>query len=70
MNLLSKPELRKGDGIVEVISTLALTGSTQLFILFLSVGLCTPLVPDMEGAIADWHFLVIFGLFVVFDDMI
>lgn len=57
------------DGVVELLSTVTLTMVTQPFILFFSAYLCGVLLPEYQDAITQWHFGVLFVLFLVFDDM-
>lgn len=59
----------KGDGIVELIGTLAITLFTQPKILLLSYALGLTLVPQYQNALATIPWWAGFLLFIIFDDM-
>ena len=59
----------KGDGIVELIGSLALIIFTQPFIVGLGMGLMAFIAPEARDMLKAWPFLAVFGLFVIFDDM-
>ena len=65
----SKEHQAKGDGFVELVSTVVLTGVTQPTILLLAFGGMSLILPGLEGVIGDWPFWALFGLFLIFDDM-
>lgn len=65
----NKPHAKKGDGIVELVSTLSLTLLTQPLILLAAMGLGALVIPQYAGVLESWPFWAVFGLFLVFDDM-
>lgn len=65
----SKSEQVKSDGIVEIVSTLALLLFTSPKILVLAYGICLALLPQYQNALADINVLLGFGLFLLLDDM-
>jgi len=68
-SFFAKPGQIKGDGIVEVIGTIILTGFTQPFIMWLAFSACLVVIPEARGVIEHWPFLALFALFLIFDDM-
>jgi sterol desaturase/sphingolipid hydroxylase (fatty acid hydroxylase superfamily) len=68
-SFFSKKGQIKGDGLVEVIGTIVLTGFTQPFIMALAFAAGLAIMPEARGIIADWPFLALFALFLIFDDM-
>lgn len=68
-NFFKKQGQVKGDGLVEVIGTLMLTLVTQPLVAAAGFALAAILAPNAGGMIADWPFLAVFALFLVFDDM-
>ena len=67
--LFSKSEQTRDDGIVEVVSMIALMTVTQPMILFLSMGLMAVIAPQWAGALSDIPLLAAIALFLVLDDM-
>jgi len=65
----SKKEQKPGDGWVEILSSLALILFTQPFVLFCGALLAKTIAPNASGILESWHFLAVFGLFLIFDDM-
>ena len=65
----TKQEQKQGDGLVEILSSLALILFTQPLVLFCGALLAKTLAPDAAGVLESWHFLAVFGLFLIFDDM-
>ncbi len=65
----SKPGQTRDDGIVEIVSTSALALFTQPFVLFCGGALAALLAPQSQGMLNDWHFMAVFGLFLIFDDL-
>jgi len=59
----------KGDGWVDLISTLMLTIITQPAVVIAGGFLVYLIAPDAEGILNSWHWLAVFGLFLIFDDM-
>ncbi|TDF41492.1 fatty acid hydroxylase family protein [Alteromonadaceae bacterium M269] len=59
----------RDDAIVEFSSTAMLTLFTQPIVLFSGAYLASLVTPNSQNMMADWHFLAIFGLFLVFDDL-
>jgi len=59
----------KGDGWVDLLSTLMLTGVTQPAVLFMGAFLATLIVPQYADVLKSWHWLPVLGLFLIFDDM-
>lgn len=68
-NFFNKPDQKRGDGIVELVSTLALLVFTQPVVLLASAFLISKIFPTLGGVIADWPLLAKFALLIVFDDM-
>ncbi|MBT8471979.1 MAG: sterol desaturase family protein [Marinicaulis sp.] len=68
-NFFKKPGARKGDGIVEVLSTATLTLFTQPFVLASGFALGALVMPGMSDVLKSWPFWAVFGLFLIFDDM-
>lgn len=64
-----KKGLKKGDGWVELIGTVLLTGFTQPAIMFLVYAAGLAFLPQYESALSGLPFWAGFLLFVVFDDM-
>lgn len=60
---------KKGDGVVEVASSLLLVLFTQPLVLLMGAGLAALLVPEQQGVLSTWPFVAVLGLFLVFDDM-
>ncbi len=68
-NLFKKPEGKKGDGLVEFLSTVVLLGLTQPFILASAAFLLAAVLPQYAGSLNGLNVFLAFALFVVFDDM-
>ena len=66
----AKPNQKKGDGWVELLSTLMLTIFTQPLVLFLAAGVCAVIIPQYAGALSDINIFAAIALFLVFDDML
>lgn len=59
----------RGDGIVELVSTLTLMLFTQPFVLASGFAVAAFAAPDAAGMLKTWPFLGVFALFLIFDDM-
>jgi len=68
-NLFHKPEQTRDDGVVEVVSTVLLTGLIQPAIVFTGGALLAYWVPHWRGALADLNVFAAIALFLVCDDM-
>ncbi len=66
----AKPNQKKGDGSVELISTLALTVFTQPLVLFLAGVICAVIIPQYAGALSGLNIFAAIALFLIFDDML
>ena len=64
-----KAEQVKGDGWVDLLSTLMLTLVTQPAVVFAGGFLAYFLFPGGADVLKSWHWLPVFGLFLIFDDM-
>ncbi|MGJ8670102.1 MAG: sterol desaturase family protein [Oceanococcus sp.] len=67
--LLHKPEQRRKDVIVELISSAVLVAFTQPMILLCSGLLMAHNFPGLENSLADQSLLLQFGLLLILDDM-
>ncbi len=65
----SKPNQKKSDGIVEVITTLALVLFTQPLVLGMGIGLGALLFPEQADVLKTWPIWSVVLLFLIFDDM-
>lgn len=65
----SKENQTRDDAIVEVVGTLMLTIITQPLILLAGFTVASLLAPNSASMLENWHFLGVFGLFLIFDDM-
>ena len=65
----NKAEQVKGDGWVDLISTLMLTLITQPAVVFAGGLLAYLVFPEGQDVLKSWHWLPVFGLFLIFDDM-
>ncbi|GGZ96378.1 fatty acid hydroxylase [Arenicella chitinivorans] len=65
-----KPGQTRSDALVESISTGVLMFITQPLAIAGGMGVAALLAPDWHNAIANWHWLAVFGLFLIFDDML
>ena len=68
-DLFNKKEQRSGDGIVEIVSALALLVFTQPIVLFGGGFLASVIAPQSEDVLASMPFVVPLLLLLVFDDM-
>jgi len=68
-DLFRKPTGKKGDGIVETVSTLSLLFITQPFILFAAYFLMSRALPQYQDALININVFAGFALLLVFDDM-
>ena len=66
---LKKPNQVRGDVAVEVISTTTLSLIIQPVVLAGGLLLGALLFPGSAGVLKEWHFLAVFGLFLLFDDL-
>jgi len=66
----SKPGQTRSDAIVEVISTGMLVLAVVPLVLASGKKLASLVVPDAAGILAGWPFWAVFGLFLIFDDMV
>ena len=64
-----KAEQVKGDGWVDLISTLMLTLVTQPLVVGSGILVGAFLAPSQADMLKIWHWLAVFGLFLIFDDM-
>ena len=64
-----KHQQTKDDAIVEVIGTLMLTIVTQPLVILGGFTIASFIAPSAEGLMESWHFLSVFCLFLVFDDL-
>lgn len=64
-----KPHQKPGDGTVELVSTGTLSLLIQPMVLAGGLLLGHQLFPDYEGVLNNWHFIAVFGLFLLFDDL-
>lgn len=65
----SKPNAKKGDAVVEIIGTLMLTIVTQPLVVAGGFWVASLLAPNAQDMLTSWHFLSVFALFLIFDDM-
>ncbi len=66
----SKNAQKKGDGWVELISTIALTGFTQPFVLGMAYAACLAIIPQYQDALKGLNIFAALALFLIFDDML
>ena len=66
---LRKSGQQKGDGLVELVSTILLLLVTQPLILSMAYQLGAWLLPDQKNMLVDWSFPAVFCLFLLFDDL-
>lgn len=66
---IKRPGQTRADAIVEIVSTAALFGLTQPFVLFASVAMMGWLFPDAIGSWSGLPIIAQIGLFLIFDDM-
>ncbi|MGI9323719.1 MAG: sterol desaturase family protein, partial [Pseudomonadales bacterium] len=66
---LRKPNQKTGDGTVEIVSTATLSLLIQPMVLAGGLLLGAMLFPNSAGVLSDWHFVSVFALFLVFDDL-
>ena len=59
----------KGDGIVELFSTLMLTMITQPLVVAGGFAIGAAIAPESQDMLKTWPVLAVFGLFLIFDDM-
>ena len=59
----------KGDGWVDLISTLMLTIITQPIVVAGGFAAAALLAPQQADVLKNWPWLAVFGLFLIFDDM-
>ena len=65
----SKPNQKVGDGTVEIVSTATLSLIIQPMVLAAGLILGALIFPNSAGILDSWHFLAVFGLFLIFDDL-
>ena len=65
----SKKGEKPSDAPVEIITTVILLFFMQPFVVASGYALTSQLFPQAQDVIADWHFLAIFGLLLIFDDL-
>ncbi|MEL6123536.1 MAG: sterol desaturase family protein [Bacteroidota bacterium] len=68
-NFFSKPEQRRGDGLVELASALILIGVTQPLVLFLGGGLASIAAPHAADSWSNINIVWGVLLFLILDDM-
>jgi len=66
---LHKRGQTQDDAWVEVIGGLLLLIVTQPLVLFVGAALAAYVAPELEGLLATWPALAVFGLFIIFDDL-
>ena len=64
-----KPGEKPSDAPVEIITAVILLFFMQPFVVASGYSITGQLFPEAQDIIADWHFLAIFGLLLVFDDL-
>ena len=64
-----KPGQKRADGIVEIISSGMLVLFTQPLVLGGGMYVASVLAPGSQDILTSWHYLAVFGLFLIFDDM-
>lgn len=64
-----KKEQKKGDGLVEIISSIILVLITQPLVLFMGAALASFVVPQYADVLKGWPVLAVLALFLIFDDM-
>lgn len=69
-NFFSKKAQKKGDGWVEIISTIALTGFSQPLVLGLAYAAGLAVMPQYQGALSALNVFAALALFLIFDDML
>jgi sterol desaturase/sphingolipid hydroxylase (fatty acid hydroxylase superfamily) len=65
----SKTGQTRDDAIVEVIGTLMLTIVTQPLVVLGGFTVASLIAPESQDMLTSWHFLSVFALFLIFDDM-
>lgn len=65
----SKPGQTSSDAVVEVLGTLMLTLVTQPLVILGGFTLAALLAPEAQDMLKSWHFLSVFALFLIFDDL-
>ena len=70
VGLFRKKDAIKGDGVVELISTLTLLLFTQPFIIGATMFLGLTYFPQFENALAHWSIPAQIAMLLVFDDML
>ena len=70
VGLFTKRDAIKGDGVVELISTLTLLLFTQPFIIASTMYLGLTYFPQYENALAHWSIPAQIAMLLVFDDML
>ena len=66
---LKKPNQKPGDGTVEIVSTATLSLLIQPMVMAGGFFLGASFFPNSANLLTDWHFLAVFGLFLLFDDL-
>lgn len=64
-----KPEQKRSDAIVEIVSTATLSLFTQPFVLAGGFVVAAFVAPGAADTLKNWPFLAVFVLFLIFDDM-
>jgi sterol desaturase/sphingolipid hydroxylase (fatty acid hydroxylase superfamily) len=65
----AKPQQTKDDAMVEVIGTLMLTLVTQPLVILGGFTIASLVAPEAQDMLKSWHFLSVFALFLIFDDL-
>lgn len=65
----AKPQQTKSDAIVEVVGTLMLTLVTQPLVILGGFTIASLVAPEAQDMLKSWHFLAVFALFLIFDDL-
>jgi len=68
-DFFSKKGQTKDDALIEILSSLALVVFTQPLVLFGGAMLASLIAPHSADILKSWHFLAVFGLFLIFDDL-
>lgn len=64
-----KPNQTRADAIVEIISAASLILFTQPFAIGGGYAVAAWIAPGAQDMMANWPFLAVFGMFLIFDDM-
>jgi len=68
-HFFNKKDQTRDDAIVEIVGTLMLTIVTQPLVILGGFTVASLIAPQAGGMLESWHFLSVFALFLIFDDM-